>query len=228
MVVIYVEIGLIVGDVLARDDVLTHGLELIRGVERRIVARILVGQDQMYVLVNDRIRIGRTGDDGALHAVAGDHAVAPKIAIAVRGRTELSVCVGIGRRIAGHESLIQKRRIELLFVLAACGGETHRAQRQRDQDDRQNFFPHNSLVKRNSTRDYLCFYDTTYAAPRSSGNRARGYKRRARKRAPQNISFQSLSATSRSSLSVFSHPRHGSVTDLPYSHPVTGWAPSSM
>ena len=184
MIVIYVEIGLIVGDVLARNDVLTHGLELVRGVERRIVARILVGQDQMYVLVNDRIRIGRTGNDGALHAVAGDHAVAPKIAVAVRGRTELSICVGIGRRIAGHESLIQKRRIELLFVLAAGGGKTHRTQRQRDQDDRQKFFPHNSLVKRNSTRDFLVFmipYPTRFGqAPRIF---SRAYKKRARRRA---------------------------------------------
>ena len=173
MIVVYVEIGLIVGDILARDDVLTHRLKLVRGVERVVAARILVWQDQMYVLKDDRVRIGRPGDDRALNAVTGDHAVAPTAAVAVFGRVELSILVGIGRRVAGHEPLVQKRRIELLFVLAAGGGKTHRTQRQRDQDDRQNFFAHNSLVKRNSTRDYLCFYDTTYAAPRSSGNRAR-------------------------------------------------------
>ena len=95
MIVVHIEIGLIVGDVLALDDVLTNRLKLVRGVERVVAARILVWQNEMYVLEDDRVRIGRPCNDRALNAVAGDHTVAPKAAVAVRRRTELSVLVRI-------------------------------------------------------------------------------------------------------------------------------------
>ena len=138
MIGIDVQILLIVGVFLPVDDGLTHIFQLVRRV--RIDARIAVGHDEMNVLIDERIRIGRTCDDDALFAVAADHAVAPPVLKILLVLFDLSKRARERRLRRGGELRSRRRIIRLTGSQSAqsAGDKT-----QRDNKNDKLAFFHN-------------------------------------------------------------------------------------
>ena len=103
MKTVNIVIACVVGDVFTFDNTLLDRFQLISRVGA--ITNILIRQNEMHILENQRIAVRRTACNVALQAVSADHTLPPCGGFVLFRCGKLCVIIGIGHFVARFKKL---------------------------------------------------------------------------------------------------------------------------